>query len=221
MAPRLDGTIAVITGAGSGMGRETAVLAARQGAHLALCDINEAGLKESAELAMARRVEVLTQVVDVSDAADMQAFAAAVYDRFGRVDLLVNNAGIAVLATFLDTELSDWTRMLDVNVMGVVHGSHAFVPKMVQQGSGGQIVNVASTTSYQPLPAMHAYSVTKSAAFGLSEALRIELAPHGIGVTAVCPGVINTAITTSIVRGERADQRRAKLQMLYAQRGNK
>ncbi|MBV8292555.1 MAG: SDR family NAD(P)-dependent oxidoreductase [Mycobacterium sp.] len=220
MTARLDGHIAVITGAGSGIGRETAVLAARQGASLALCDINETGLKETAELARTHRAEVLTQVVDVSDPADMEAFAAAVYDSFGRVDLLVNNAGIAVLATFMETELADWDRQLQVNLMGVVHGCRAFVPRMIKQPARAQIVNVASMLGYQAMSAMHAYSVTKFAVFGFSEALRDELAPHGIGVTTICPGMINTAIThTSLVRGEHATERLTKLQRLYARRG--
>lgn len=220
MARQLEGTIAVITGAGSGIGRETALLCALRGAHLALCDVNETGVKETAELARANRVEVLAEVVDITNADEVEAFAATVYDRFGRVDLLINNAGIAVLGNFFDTELDDWRRMLDVNVMGAVHNCRAFVPRMLEQPARAQIVNVASSVGYLPLPAMHAYSVTKFASLGFSQVLRTELAPHGIGVTAICPGMINTAITrTSPVRGERAHERETKLQRVYERRG--
>jgi NAD(P)-dependent dehydrogenase (short-subunit alcohol dehydrogenase family) len=221
MADRLDGKTAVITGAGSGIGRETASLCAQRGAALALCDVNDAGLAETAELARARGSDVFAQHVDVADAESMDAFAGAVHDHFrGGVDLLVNNAGIGVVATFLETELSDWQRLIDINVMGVVHGCHCFIPAMVERGRGGHVVNVASQAGFQANLALSAYSATKFAVFGFSEALRGELRPYGIGVTAVCPGVVNTAITrTSTVRGQRSGERQAKLQKLYERRG--
>ena len=123
----------------------------------------------------------------------MDAFAAAVHERFGGVDLLINNAGIGVGATFAQTELEDWERQLQINVMGVVHGCRSFVPHMIERGSG-QIVNVSSGAGFLATPFMLAYSATKFAVFGLSEGLRMELRPHGIGVTTVCPGFINTPI---------------------------
>ena len=135
----------------------------------------------------------------------MDAFAAAVHERFGSVDLLINNAGIGVGATFAQTELEDWERQLAINVMGVVHGCRSFVPHMIARGSG-QIVNVSSGAGFLATPFMFAYSATKFAVFGLSEGLRMELRPHGIGVTTICPGFINTPIiATSVMRG---DQRR-------------
>jgi NAD(P)-dependent dehydrogenase (short-subunit alcohol dehydrogenase family) len=212
---------AVITGAGSGIGRETALLCAERGASLAVCDVDDQGLAQTAELACRRGVDVLTQHVDVADAGSMGAFADAVHDHFDDgVDLLINNAGIGVVATFLETELSDWERLVGINLMGVVHGCHCFVPRMVERGRGGHVVNVASQAGFQANLALSAYSATKFAVFGFSEALRGELRPHGIGVTAVCPGVVNTAITrTSAVRGEHAGERQAKLQKLYERRG--
>jgi len=220
VAQRLDGKKAVITGAGSGIGRETALLCARRGADLALCDVDETGLEATAGAARALGAEVFTERVDVADAERMSALAASVHERFEGVDLLVNNAGIGVVARFLETELSDWQRLMAINVMGVVHGCHFFVPRMVQRGRGGHVVNVASQAGFQANPALNAYSTTKFAVFGFSEALRAELGPHGIGVTAVCPGIVNTAITrTSPIRGERAEERQAKLARLYERRG--
>lgn len=215
----LNGKVAVITGAGSGIGRETALLCARRGASLAICDVNEPGLEQTAKDAHAHGCDVLTRRVNVADAEQMDAFARAVHERFGGVDLLINNAGIGVGASFLQTELEDWQRLLQVNVMGVVHGCRSFVPKMIERGSG-QIVNVSSGAGFVASPWMFAYSTSKFAVFGLSEGLRMELRPHGIGVTTVCPGFINTPITkTSIVRGDAAAERQDKLARLHARRG--
>ena len=138
MSFELHDKVAVVTGAANGIGRETALACAREGARLALCDANEAGLEQTAQLARDVGVDVLTARVDVSDPAAMDAFAAQVQEYFGRVDLLVNNAGIGVLATFEQTELSDWKRLIDINVLGVVHGCRSFLPAMKRQGRGGQ-----------------------------------------------------------------------------------
>ncbi|WP_433733252.1 SDR family NAD(P)-dependent oxidoreductase [Nocardia sp. CA-129566] len=211
--------VVVITGAGSGIGQELALACARRGARLALCDVNTAGMERTAISARANGVQVYTQTVDVTDADRMTAFAKEVLERFGGVDLLVNNAGIGVVAGFLETTPTDWQRLIGINVMGVVHGNTAFLPSMIERGSG-HVVNVSSAAGILANPALSAYSATKFAVFGLSEALRMELREHRIGVTAVCPGVINTAITTSSpIRGGNADARQEKMAALYAKRG--
>jgi NAD(P)-dependent dehydrogenase (short-subunit alcohol dehydrogenase family) len=194
---RLDGRTVLVTGAGSGIGRATALLCAARGADLALCDVDEHGLQETAAAARREGRDVLTESVDVGERAQMQAFADAVHERVEAVDLLVNNAGVGLGADFLDTELADWDWIVPINLLGVVHGCHMFLPRMVERGRGGHVVNLSSAAGLFANPGLAAYSTTKFAVLGLSEALRVELRPHAIGVTAVCPGLINTPITRS------------------------
>ncbi|WP_102143323.1 SDR family NAD(P)-dependent oxidoreductase [Mycobacterium hubeiense] len=217
----LIGRVVVVTGAGSGIGREVALLCAQRGAYLALCDINDAGMADTAEAARARGAQVLTSRVDVSDAESMTRFAQATFDGFGRVDLLVNNAGVGLVGGFLDTSAKDWQWLIDINIMGVVHGCNAFLPTMIESGHGGHVVNLSSAAGLLANPQLTAYSATKFAVLGLSEALRMELKAHGIGVTAVCPGIINTAITQNTpIRGDGdGDERRKRLASSYQKRG--
>ncbi len=216
----LRGRTVLVTGAGSGIGRETALLSARRGADLVVCDVNEAGLAETEAAARKVGSDVLSRQVDVTDRDAMGEFAAVVGEQVGAVDLLVNNAGVGLAADFLETELPDWDWILSINVMGVVHGCHYFVPPMVERGSG-HVVNLSSVAGFFATPALSAYNATKFAVLGLSRSLRIELAPHGIGVTAICPGVINTPITESArARGSHADpERRANTISFYQRRG--
>jgi len=198
---RLDGRLALVTGAASGIGRASALAFARRGARLAICDLNEAGLAETEAEARRLGAEVLARRVDVARADAMAAFADEVHARAPAVDLLMNNAGVGLGGGLLDTTLEDWRWIVDINLFGVVHGIHCFVPKMVERRRG-HVVNVASMAGYVASSTLPAYTTTKYAVVGLSESLREELAPHGIGVTAVCPGIINTPIVrTSRWRG--------------------
>ncbi|MFL5821425.1 MAG: SDR family NAD(P)-dependent oxidoreductase [Solirubrobacteraceae bacterium] len=209
-----------MTGAGSGIGRETALLAARRRADLVICDVDESGLAETEAAVRAISRGVLARRVDVSDRDQMRDFAEAVHGQHGPVDLLVNNAGVGLGAGLLETELEDWDWIVAINVMGVVHGCHFFVPRMVERGTGGHVVNLSSMAGFHASPALVAYSTTKWAVLGLSEALREELRPHGIGVTAVCPGLIDTPITSSArARGAHADpEARERVVALYGRR---
>jgi NAD(P)-dependent dehydrogenase (short-subunit alcohol dehydrogenase family) len=211
---------ALVTGAGSGIGRASALAFARRGANLALCDLDEGGLAETEAEARKLGVEVLSRRVDVASAEQMQAFADAVHARFEAVDVLMNNAGVGLGGGLLETSLEDWHWIVDINLFGVVHGIHHFVPAMVRRARGGHVVNVASMAGYVAGSMLPAYTTTKFAVIGLSESLREELAPHRIGVTAICPGIINTGIVqASRLRGTQAtDASRAEMQRGFARR---
>jgi NAD(P)-dependent dehydrogenase (short-subunit alcohol dehydrogenase family) len=135
--------------------------------------------------------------VDVSDAEAMAAFAKQVIDEHGVPDVVVNNAGIGMAGSFTETSLEDWQRVIDVNLWGVIHGCREFAAPMIANGEGGQIINLASAAAYLPTRALPAYATTKSAVLMLTQCLRAELAEHGIGVTAICPGLVHTNITSN------------------------
>jgi NADP-dependent 3-hydroxy acid dehydrogenase YdfG len=189
---KLAGKTVVVTGAGSGIGRATALAFAREGARIAACDVDQPRLDALASELGARALVV--QKVDVADRAQMSAFAEAVHaaSPAGAADIVVNNAGVAVGGTFLDTSLDDWDWLLGINLRGVVHGCHFFVPKMAQRRTG-HVINIASILGIYPAPNVTAYVASKFAVLGFSQSLRAELAPH-VGVTAICPGLIATAI---------------------------
>jgi NAD(P)-dependent dehydrogenase (short-subunit alcohol dehydrogenase family) len=215
----LSGKTALVTGAASGIGKETALGFARRGANLAICDLNEEALAAvSAELESLGS-KVIRQVVDVADHVQMESFAAAVHAEIPAVDILMNNAGVGLGGGFLHTGLDDWDWVLGINLKGVIHGCHFFLPPMVERRSG-HVINVSSVAGIVATETLSAYSTTKFAVFGLSEALRDELADVGIGVTTVCPGIINTPITkkTRIVGPMSTDETRADIVRAYEKR---
>jgi short-subunit dehydrogenase len=202
----LNGKTVLITGAASGIGRATALACARRGARLMVCDLNEAALEQVAGELRGHGVTVLARRADVASRDDMAALAEAVHGEVEAADLLINNAGVAIGGGFLHTALDDWDWIVSINLIGVVHGCHFFIPAMVRRGSG-HVVNVASSASFVASSPLAAYSATKFAVLGLSEALREELEPTGVGVTAVCPGLINTPITRAArMRGPAATE---------------
>lgn len=217
----LHGKTALVTGAASGIGRATALAFGRRGANLVICDLDEAGLKETESALRGLGRSVLARRVDVADRDAMRGFAEETRAEAGVLDILMNNAGVGLGASFLDTSLEDWDWILGINVRGVVHGCHFFVPPMVERGTGGHVVNVASAAGFLPAEALSAYCTTKYAVLGLSEALRTELRRHGIGVTAICPGIIDTPITrSSPLRGRyAAEGQREEMTEAYRKRG--
>ena len=197
-----------MTGAGSGIGRATALAFAAEGAHLWLSDVNDEGNRETADLiSRAGGHQARTLHCDVADEASVRAMADEVHAEIPALDILMNNAGIGVAGRFLDTTLGSWRKVMDINLMGVVHGCHAFLPKMVSRGQGGHVINTASAAAFVATPDMPAYATSKFAVQGFTEALRADMAGHGIGVTAVCPGIINTPIVAnSIMEGQMGDE---------------
>ncbi|GGY50456.1 short chain dehydrogenase [Streptomyces xanthochromogenes] len=197
-ADRFGGRLVLVTGAASGIGRATAFAFAEAGARIVAVDRDAEGATRTAEMArLIGAPEAWGEVVDVSDEQAMEKLAEKVATEYGIVDVLVNNAGIGLSGSFFDTTAEDWKKVLDVNLWGVIHGCRIFGKQMADRGQGGHIVNTASAAAYQPSRALPAYSTSKAAVLMLSECLRAELAGQGIGVSAICPGLVNTNITST------------------------
>ena len=195
-----DGSVAVVTGAASGIGRALAEQLARRGCRLMLADV-EAPALASAVLELSEShpgVEVASHVTDVSVGAEVDALASSTLERFGRVDVVCNNAGVGSAAPIWELTEADWNWVLGVNLWGVIHGIRAFVPHLIAQGHG-HIVNTASMAGLLAPPGMAPYVASKHAVVGLSESLYGELrgAGHHVGVTVICPGWVNTRIYQS------------------------
>jgi NAD(P)-dependent dehydrogenase (short-subunit alcohol dehydrogenase family)/pimeloyl-ACP methyl ester carboxylesterase len=215
---QLVGRLALVTGAASGIGRAIAEALADRGARLLLVDRDA----EALERAGSSMAGSQTFACDVSDQQAMERLANRVLGEHGVPDVVVNNAGIGVAGTFMDTAFEDWGRIVGVNLMGVVHGCRLFGRAMIERGQGGQIVNTASAAAFLPSKALPAYATTKAGVLMLSECLRAELQPYGIGVTAICPGFIATNITRAtryVGRSEAEGQRVGeRLTRLYRRR---
>ncbi|MGW6896629.1 SDR family oxidoreductase [Streptomyces sp. NPDC054919] len=197
-ADRFGGQLVLVTGAAGGIGRATAFAFAEAGARVVAVDRDAEGAARTAELArLIGSPAAWGEAVDVSDELAMEKLAEKVASEYGIVDVLVNNAGIGLSGSFLETTSEEWKNVLDVNLWGVIHGCRIFGKQMAERGQGGHIVNTASAAAYQPSRALPAYSTSKAAVLMLSECLRAELAERSIGVSAICPGVVNTNITAT------------------------
>ncbi|MBA5638966.1 SDR family NAD(P)-dependent oxidoreductase [Duganella sp. LX20W] len=192
--PDLNNKHVLVTGAATGIGQATALAFARHGASLLLSDINATALETTAQQVRALGACCRTFVVDVTDASAMARFAADVHAAVGPLDVLVNNAGIAYLGPFVHTPLDWWHKVVQVNLMGVVHGCHFFLPAMLGASGPRHVVNVASAAALAPACNMSAYAASKHAVLGLSDSLALEHAASQVGFSVICPGVINTPI---------------------------
>ncbi len=189
--------LVVVTGAGSGIGRAIALGFAANGARIVVADLDLAAATSVCELIAARGGTAHARQVDVSAAADMERFADWVRTEVGVPDVVVNNAGIAIVGPLLAHTEEDWQRIVGVNLLGVVRGCRLFGTQMAERGTGGHLVNIASAAAYSPSASLPAYAATKAAVRMFSECLRAELASAGIGVTAICPGFTSTPIARS------------------------
>ncbi|PID77758.1 MAG: acetoin dehydrogenase [Deltaproteobacteria bacterium] len=191
----LKNKVAAITGAGSGIGRATAINLASKGCHLALCDLDEKGLGETKEMAEKSGVKVTSQLLDVSQHEKIYEFADNVVNDHSKVNIIINNAGVSLTAKVSEMEMDDFKWIMDINFWGVIYGTKAFLPKIEQAGEG-HIVNISSLFGLLGMPTQSAYNASKFAVRGFTEALSMELKIYGIpiGVTSVHPGGIKTNI---------------------------
>lgn len=224
----LTGSLVVVTGAGSGIGREIALAFATAGAIVAVADLDLDTARETAALINTPRPDgggalavfgggAYAYRVNVAVESEVQRFAAELRDHHGVADVVVNNAGIGYAGTFTETPQDEFAHVMDVNFWGVVYGCRAFAEQMIDHGTGGHLVNVASVAAYTPQRGLTAYATSKAAVVMLSECLRAELIPHGIGVSAICPGLVSTNLArTTDFAGATPEERRAKQERLTA-----
>lgn len=219
-----SGTVAALTGAGSGIGRALALHLAARGCDLALADVNRDGLSETVDQIVAAgkaRIRVTTHVVDVADWSAVQRFAGEVEERHGNAQLLINNAGVALGGSFEEVSLDDFAWVMGINLWGVIHGCKAFLPTLLRQREA-HIVNVSSVFGLLAPPGQTAYVSSKYAVRGFTESLRLELRNTAVRVSAVHPGGIATNIAKHArvgsqvrdVSPERAAQERTSIERM-------
>jgi len=205
--------VTVITGAASGIGRSTAIAMGKLGCRLFLTDINVNGLKNTVDVITNAGGKVcLARAFDVGDYQSMASFAKEIHEAYGSPDILINVAGIALYSQIEDILHSDWEKVINVNLWGVIHGLECFVPEMIRSGRGGHIVSVSSAAGILGFPWHILYGGTKHMLVGMSESLRYDLRKHNIGVSVICPGLVNTELVQTVIihaRTEETDKLRA------------
>jgi NAD(P)-dependent dehydrogenase (short-subunit alcohol dehydrogenase family) len=197
--PKFDGKHVVITGAASGIGRATAIAVADRGAVVHLTDRNEELLEKTAAAIQGEGGSVgVVQALDIRDVDAVRRFATAVHERTAHADIVMNVAGVSAWGTVDRLSHEQWRTMVDTNLMGPIHVIEAFVPAMIAAGEGGHLVNVSSAAGLFGLPWHAAYSASKFGLRGVSEVLRFDLRRHRIGVSLVCPGGVDTPLTSTV-----------------------
>jgi NAD(P)-dependent dehydrogenase (short-subunit alcohol dehydrogenase family) len=193
------GMKAFITGAASGIGRSTALAMAATGCKLFLTDVNAAGLQETVSLVAKEGGEVCKcRALDLASYEEVKAFAAEVHREFGALDVVMNIAGVAIWGLVEDLQHEHWVKAVQVDLMGPIHVIESFLPEMIRAGKGGHLVNVSSAAGLAGLPWHGPYATAKWGLVGVSEVLRYDLMQHGIGVTVVCPGAVETPMKFSV-----------------------
>lgn len=192
--------VAVITGGAGGIGMAMAHAFAARGAAIVLADLDEPALAAKKAELEAAGAKVLTVATDVTKLESVQALAAAARTRFGGVHVVCNNAGIATFGEMHTASHRDWVYTMNVNFWGVVHGVETFVPLLIEQGQGGHVINTASMAGLVGMRWLGIYCASKFAVVGLTESMARELSPHGIGVSVLCPMIVDTAINENTVR---------------------
>jgi NAD(P)-dependent dehydrogenase (short-subunit alcohol dehydrogenase family) len=205
----LNGKTAFITGGASGIGFAIAEAVGRAGMKVMLAGVNEANLDAAVERLRAKQIAVARVPCDVSKRADVEHAALATIAAFGKVHLVVNNAGVATGGQIGEVREADWRWLVDVNLFGVVHGTEVFAPLLAKHGEGGHIVNVASIAGMISGPGNEPYSATKYAVVAMSEGWRVQLAAKGIGVSVLCPAFVRTNISNS-QRNRRPEERQVR-----------
>ena len=211
---RLDEKVALVTGGGSGIGAAICRAYAEQGARVVVADVNPTGgQRVASELGEAGWF----QAVDVTDLASVQGGVAAAVERFGRLDVFVNNAGVGLVGNVQETQRADWDRLLSVNVTGVFNGCRAAVDQMLrQQPRGGVIVNVASVAGQIGVPRRFAYCATKGAVLAMTRELSVDYVKDGIRCNAICPGTVYTPFVEGYVERFHADTKEETIKELHA-----
>lgn len=193
----IQGRVAFVTGGASGLGLSMARSLLKRGASVMLADRDAEGLERAVAELSSETNQVASVVCDVADASEIEKAAQATIDHFGKVHIVVNNAGVGLGGQPGEIALQDWRWIVDINLMGVVHGVEVFTPLIQSHGEGGHIINTGSMAGHVAPGGMGPYNATKYAVVGYSEGLKAELAQHNIGVSVLCPGWVRTNIHTT------------------------
>jgi acetoin reductase-like protein len=197
---KLEGKVAAVTGAGSGMGRAIAEGYAREGAKVVVADLNAGAAEETMRNVTGAGGQAIAIRIDVRDESQAQTMVDAAVEQFGGLDILVNNAGVAKIIPFLETTNADWDFIFDVNCKGVLWCSQAAARRMIEQGRGGKIINLASQAGRRGEALVLAYCASKACVISMTQSMALALAPHKINVNGIAPGIVDTPLWIDIDR---------------------